>query len=1160
MEGKVIVPRVLFYILLLFFFHSQLYSFPDNRITRITPKISAERIEIEISGQHPLKYNSFTLQDPFRVVVDFPYTVFIPVKQRILVNTPPVNQIKIGQFNRTTTRAVIILTEKSSYDVFSSSDKKTLAIVFKISDRGAESVKKKFEEPSIKYSVNAIKFDKSTKNIFIESDGKIRYRLKEQDTPPQFIFEIPNMKLNLSYNQILLKEDNLEKISAEEEKNKVFVKIYLKKYQNYDVALSEDGKKIIFTLKDTEEKVEKKELEEQALEEIKEAVTLKDIAVSKTEDKIKISLDFEPSISEVNYKITELSYPARIKIDLSGVILSVPRSVYNIEEPPFKKITATSTSLEKKEAKILVELTKQVKYDVSLSEDNKKLSIEAERLKEEIVEEKKPPVAEKIEKKQEKTFITHIPSITRITTLSWERVKNNMEITIVADGMLRYKIKEYDRPPKLVMEFFNTKVQVAKPVISLKRGGIEQIRVEQVQTKPLNISKIAIDLSKKTKYNVSPSPDYKKIKLSLEIPPELLTKSIKEEKVPPQKEKKPVKIAKKPVIPALPQIPLPPVSRNINVDFKDADVVDVLRILGEMSGMNVFVAEDVKSYKYYITVSLRNIPVEQALDMVINSVKSGPDVLKYRIVDNTVVVSFSQEILDRIGGGMLIGDLSVQTFALKSYTREEFSSILSKIVPEVTIINTPDRPSDIITVVGPKSSLLKVENLIKSLKPTPEILVETFNLGNLKPDDVEEALKKAVPEATIFAKKASPSSFSVSGSATTIEKVKKFMEKLNLAPEVSYKTISTRETKPEEIEKILKEALPSVKIVKSVIAGDTMSVTLSGSSEDLAKAEEIITNLEGGTGGQNLAKSVEVFKLKNLQTIAQLQERGVNIPGIINQLVPGVNTSDISIDERTNSIIVRATPSNLEKVKKAIELIDVRIPQVSIEAMVVDLSAGGGRAFSSAIVEMVGGEKTSLSISPGAGGATIPVRFSVLKKDFETVLKGLISQQKAKVLASPKVSTLSGYPATITLQDKVPYQQQQPGGPTTTGGGGTVVQEAITVWEYENVGITLEILPTVNEENKIITLKVKPTIQTITAYVTGQRPAVNERTVETLMRIEDGQSIAIGGLVNSTEREEMSKIPIISELPIVGKLFSSKSRVSSDSEIVIIITAKILPY
>jgi type II secretory pathway component GspD/PulD (secretin) len=540
-------------------------------------------------------------------------------------------------------------------------------------------------------------------------------------------------------------------------------------------------------------------------------------------------------------------------------------------------------------------------------------------------------------------------------------------------------------------------------------------------------------------------------------------------------------------------------------------------------------------------------------------VRSGGDVLKYRIIDNTVIVSFSQEVLDRMGGGMLIGDLVVHTFALKSYTRDEFTSIMNKIVPEVTVINTPDRPADTITVVGPKSSILRIEKLINSIKSTPEILVETFNLGNLKPDDVEQALKKAVPEATVFAKKESPSSFSVCGNSTTLEKVKKFMEKLNLAPEISYKTISTRETKPEEIEKFLKEALPSVKVVKAVIAGDTMSVTLSGTSSDLQKAEEIINNLEGGKTGEGLAKSVEVFKLKNLQTIAQLQERGVNIPERIHQLVPGVNTSDITVDERTNTIIVKATPSNLEKVKKAIEIIDVKVPQVSIEAMVVDLSSGGGRAFSSSIAEMAGGEKTSLSISPSAGGATIPVRFGILKKDFESVLKGLISQQKAKVLASPKVSTLSGYSATITLQDKVPYQQQQPGG-ATTGGGGTVVQEAITVWEYENVGITLDILPTVNEDNKIITLKVKPTIQTITSYVTGQRPAVNERTVETLMRIEDGQSIAIGGLVNSTEREEMSKIPIISELPIVGKLFSSKSRVSSDSEIVIIITAKILPY
>ena len=176
------------------------------------------------------------------------------------------------------------------------------------------------------------------------------------------------------------------------------------------------------------------------------------------------------------------------------------------------------------------------------------------------------------------------------------------------------------------------------------------------------------------------------------------------------------------------------------------------------------------------------------------------------------------------------------------------------------------------------------------------------------------------------------------------------------------------------------------------------------------------------------------------------------------------------------------------------------------------------------------------------------IGFSRQMSAFDITLDMLMKANQAEVLADSRLTTLNGREASIKLVDIVPYI-------LSSGGVGGQVQV-----QREEVGIKLNINPTVNTDG-FITVKVEPEVSTIFEFIGPDNniPRVKSRQSSTTIRVKDGESIIIGGLLSNDRKQTIYKVPILHKIPWIGKtLFTSKNLVERKTDLIIQITPKIV--
>jgi len=276
----------------------------------------------------------------------------------------------------------------------------------------------------------------------------------------------------------------------------------------------------------------------------------------------------------------------------------------------------------------------------------------------------------------------------------------------------------------------------------------------------------------------------------------------------------------------------------------------------------------------------------------------------------------------------------------------------------------------------------------------------------------------------------------------------------------------------------------------------------------------------------------------------------------------GIKGLIINTDESTNSIIAFGAPEQIEKVRVLLQELDVPYQQILLEAQVMALSKSASKSLGidwtwsqfppAGQVTDSSTSSTTVTYFPigilkGADGA--PYKFGV-----NATLNALITKGDGKLLARPNVMTFNGNKATIFVGDQLPIVT-----PNTSSTGGAVTYTT----EYKNAGITLSFVPRINEESQIsasVFVEVS-TPMSVVLDVGGQRTTtyqITTRSAQTNVRLKDGETMVIGGLISSSETKTFNKIPFLGDLPLLGKLFQSVSRGKNESEVVIFLKARIL--
>lgn len=266
----------------------------------------------------------------------------------------------------------------------------------------------------------------------------------------------------------------------------------------------------------------------------------------------------------------------------------------------------------------------------------------------------------------------------------------------------------------------------------------------------------------------------------------------------------------------------------------------------------------------------------------------------------------------------------------------------------------------------------------------------------------------------------------------------------------------------------------------------------------------------------------------------------------------GLGLSNVYANSETGMISVTGTPYQIAEAKKHLQLIDHPVAQCLIVAQLIEIDHGKdlnlGFQYS---LPTYSHEAESSSDSSDDSGSSSDLKGPWLPKlTFSASSQASRALNKGKVIARPMVMSLNGEEGKVQFGDKVPILSETS---TNSATNITVI--------YQDVGTTLTITPTINEAAGDISLKVATEVSNIVSWLSSgqtRAPRIATRQATTSAHLHSGQSLVIGGLMSSTELDNLSGIPGLMNLPILGKLFSYHTRSRSYSEVYIMITPYIV--
>lgn len=261
---------------------------------------------------------------------------------------------------------------------------------------------------------------------------------------------------------------------------------------------------------------------------------------------------------------------------------------------------------------------------------------------------------------------------------------------------------------------------------------------------------------------------------------------------------------------------------------------------------------------------------------------------------------------------------------------------------------------------------------------------------------------------------------------------------------------------------------------------------------------------------------------------------------LISALVP---EEQIKTDPVRNTMVIMSSPDVYDQVNYLLSQIDTPPQQVMFEVQVIeinrdDLSNLGvdwGASFKLPAAPIVY-EDLQFRIGTGKYGVNL-----------QGVVNHLLENKKGRLLASPRIATLDGVTAKILIGDKLAVESQQP----------TTSSIPIISVIYVDVGIKLEVTPTVNKDG-FITTRIQPEVSNKTDTTKNGNPNIRTRQADATLRVKSGVTIVLGGLIQRQETSDTFKVPILGQLPLVGGLFHSSSKQVTETELVIMLTPKII--
>ena len=309
----------------------------------------------------------------------------------------------------------------------------------------------------------------------------------------------------------------------------------------------------------------------------------------------------------------------------------------------------------------------------------------------------------------------------------------------------------------------------------------------------------------------------------------------------------------------------------------------------------------------------------------------------------------------------------------------------------------------------------------------------------------------------------------------------------------------------------------------------------------------------------NFAKAADITKLLSQKDSSLLSSRGT-----------------VSFDERTNTVLIKDTATVIGNVKRIVEVLDVPVRQVIIESRMVSVvdnlndelgirwglsgstDIGSGFGLSSGSIEgndsLAGGSvpaigdrlNVNLPVASPAGSIAFQIAELANGQILDLELSALEAEQKAEVIASPRITTTDQKSAYIEQGTEIPYVESSSSGATSIA--------------FKKAVLGLQVTPHITPDNKIILdLKInQDTRGDDVKTVGGEAVSIDTQVINTQVLVENGETVVLGGIFKHEIKKIVTKVPVLGDIPWLGVLFRSTKNINQKRELLIFVTPKVV--
>ncbi|WPE29440.1 Type IV pilus biogenesis and competence protein PilQ [Pseudomonas hunanensis] len=264
----------------------------------------------------------------------------------------------------------------------------------------------------------------------------------------------------------------------------------------------------------------------------------------------------------------------------------------------------------------------------------------------------------------------------------------------------------------------------------------------------------------------------------------------------------------------------------------------------------------------------------------------------------------------------------------------------------------------------------------------------------------------------------------------------------------------------------------------------------------------------------------------------------------------GISTGSLSVDERTNTLVVYLPADRLAEIRQLVAQLDVPVRQVAIEARIVEANVDYEKSLGVRWGGPLYGEKLrpgkELFVDLGLERAGSSIGLGLLRGDvlLDLELSAMEKSGNGEIISQPKVVTADKETARILKGTEVPYQETSQSGATSVS--------------FREASLSLEVTPQITPDNKVI-MTVRVT-KDEPDYVNALNnvPPIRKNEVNAKVRVADGETIVIGGVYSTSQNNVVDKVPFFGDLPYVGRLFRRDALQEKKSELLVFLTPRIM--